>query len=132
MAKYIYPALFTPEDNGSYSVNFPDIDGCFTCGDNLEDALFMANDALSLVLMDLEDRKEEIPEPSNINELKTSGNSFVSLVQCNTTQYRKLLRNKAVKKTLSIPEWLNEAAMAAGINFSQVLQDALKEKIGIV
>ena len=132
MAKYIYPALFTPEDNGSYSVNFPDIDGCFTCGDNLEDALFMANDALSLVLMDLEDRKENIPEPSNINALKTSDNSFVSLVQCNTTQYRKLLRNKAVKKTLSIPEWLNEAAIAAGINFSQVLQDALKEKIGIV
>ena len=130
MAKYIYPAIFTPEEGG-YSVDFPDIEGCFTCGDTLEEALDMAKDALSLMLTQLEDEKRFIPTPSNINELSMNEGEFASLISADTVVYRRLLNNMAVKKTLSIPGWLNQAAIAAGINFSQILQDALKEKIGL-
>lgn len=130
MAKYIYPALFTPEKEGGYSVEFPDIDGCYTCGDDLDQSLYMAADALALMLTEYEDEKKTIPAASDIRKVTTNGNQFVSLVSCDTDQYRRLLNNKAVKKTLSIPEWLNAKAIAAGINFSQTLQDALIEKLG--
>ena len=127
--KYIYPAIFTEENEGGYSVNFPDIDGCFTCGDDLNDALFMANDVLSLMLVDFEDNKVTIPTPSRALDISLKDNEFVSLVQCDTIQYRKLLNNKAVKKTLTIPAWLNESATKMGLNFSQVLQEALMQKL---
>ena len=129
MAKYIYPAIFTPEKEGGYSIVFPDIDGCYTCGDNLEDGLSMANDALALMLVQLEDDKEDIPAPTPINKLKLKKNEFSTLISADTIKYRHTLNNAAVKKTLSIPAWLNDAAISAGINFSQVLQDALKTQL---
>lgn len=129
MAKYVYPAVFTKEDTG-YSVNFPDLEGTYTCGDDLEDSIEMAEDALALSLTNYEDMKKEIPVASSVDQIKTASGEFVSLIRCDTTRYRKLLNNKSVKKTLNIPEWLNEAALAAGVNFSQVLQDALKEQLG--
>ena len=131
MATYIYPAIFTEENHGSYSVRFPDVDGALTCGDNLQDALFMASDALSLMMVGTEDEHQPIPAPSDIKSIRTNPNEFCTLISCDTDRYRRLLRNKAVRKTLSVPEWLNEAALAAGLNFSQVLQEALKEKLGI-
>jgi len=129
--KYIFPAVFTPDDSG-YSVEFPDIPGCFTCGDSLEDSLSMAKDALSLILVEFEDKKKNIPEPSPIKSLTLEGNSFASLISADTTVYRQTLSNAAVKKTLSIPQWLNQAAIASGLNFSQVLQDALKQKLNMI
>ena len=129
MAKYIYPAIFTPEKEGGYSIVFPDIDGCYTCGDNLDDGLSMANDALALMLVQLEDDKEDIPAPTPINKLKLKKNEFSTLISADTIKYRHTLNNAAVKKTLSIPAWLNDAAISAGINFSQVLQDALKTQL---
>ena len=131
MAKYIYPAIFTEEDHGAYSVRFPDVDGALTCGDNLQDALFMASDALSLMMVGTEDEHQPIPAPSDIKSIHTNPNEFCTLISCDTDRYRRLLRNKAVRKTLSVPEWLNDAALAEGLNFSQVLQEALKEKLGI-
>ena len=127
--KYIFPAVFTEEDG--YSVDFPDLDGCFTCGSTLEEALAMANDALSLMLVHYEDEHREIPSPSSIKDISVSDNEFVTLIQCDTIQYRRLLNNSAVKKTLTIPAWLNESAMALGLNFSQVLQEALIQKVNI-
>ncbi|MCP1109333.1 type II toxin-antitoxin system HicB family antitoxin [Ohessyouella blattaphilus] len=129
MAKYAYPAIFTPEEDGSYSINFPDLKGCYTCGDSLEDGLEMAEDVLALVLYGYETRGEDIPTPSKIKSLKLNNDEFANYVFCDTLEYRKMYNNKAVKKTLSIPEWLNESAMAIGVNFSQVLQEALIEKI---
>ena len=129
--KYIYPAVFSPEDPG-YSVEFPDLPGCCTCGDSLEESLSMAKDALSLFLVELEDEKQDIPEPSPIQSLSLEENSFASLINVDTTIYRQTLSNVAVKKTLSIPQWLNQAAIANGINFSQVLQDALKQKLNML
>lgn len=129
MAKYAYPAIFTPEEDGSYSINFPDLEGCYTCGDSIEDGIEMAEDALALVLYGYEKDARAIPVPSTPSSLTLSGNEFVNYIACDTMEYRKMYNNKAVKKTLTIPEWLNESASALGLNFSQVLQEALMQKI---
>lgn len=131
MAKYVYPAVFTPEEKGMYSVNFPDIEGCYTCGDDLSDAIYMAEDVLAFVLYDYERDKKDIPTPSSPDSIALSAGEFVNYIACDTLVYQKRHNNKAVKKTLSIPEWLNEAATIAGVNFSQVLQDALKAQLGL-
>ena len=133
MAKYAYPAVFTPEENGSYSVNFPDVPSCYTDGNNLADALEMANDVLCLRLYDIEENKETIPLPTPIRDIKAdeSKGEFVSMVACDTVEYRKFYDNKAVKKTLTIPNWLNTMAERSNVNFSQVLQEALTEKLGL-
>lgn len=129
MAKYAYPAIFTPEKEGGFSINFPDLNGCYTCGDDMVDSLVMAKDVLALTLYGYEKDGKEIPVPSKSTHLPLSEGEFISYVACDTLEYRKLYNSKAVKKTLTIPEWLNEAAMAMDINFSQVLQEALLSKI---
>lgn len=129
MAKYAYPAIFTPEDDGSFSINFPDLEGCYTCGDSLEDGIEMAEDALALVLYGYEKDGRKIPAPSATSEITLSDNDFINYIACDTMAYRKMYNNKAVKKTLTIPEWLNESASAMGLNFSQVLQEALMQKM---
>jgi predicted RNase H-like HicB family nuclease len=129
MARYAYPAVFTREDNGQFSVNFPDLDGCYTCGDDIKDALMMAEDVLAFTLYDYERDGREIPEPSDWAAITVEENEFINFVACDTMEYRKRHNNRAVKKTLTIPEWLNEAASAMGLNFSQVLQEALMKKI---
>lgn len=133
MAKYAYPAIFTPEENGQFSVNFPDVPSCYTDGSGLTDALEMANDVLCLRLYDIEESGEDIPEPTPIKDIKVNDDKgeFVSLVACDTIEYRKFCDNKAVKKTLTIPNWLNTIAERSNINFSQVLQEALSEKLGL-
>lgn len=129
MAKYAYPAIFTPEEDGSFSITFPDLEGCYTCGDSLEDGIEMAEDVLALVLYGYEKDGKPIPAPSAPASLSLSGNDFINYIACDTMEYRKMYNNKAVKKTLTIPEWLNEAASAMGLNFSQVLQEALLQKV---
>ena len=131
MAKYAFPCVMTPEADGGYSVNFPDVPQCYTCGDDLPRALEMAQDVLCLRLYDMEEAGEVIPVPSEPRNVKTEGNEFVSVVGCDTLTYRKLHSNRAVKKTLTIPEWLNTAAEKRGVNFSAVLQDALKSRLNL-
>ena len=131
MAKYAYPAIFTPEEDGSYSINFPDLEGCYTCGDSLEDGIEMAEDALALILYGYEKDNRTIPAPSVLGSFSLSEEEFVNFIACDTMKYRKMYNNKAIKKTLTIPEWLNEAASAMGLNFSQVLQEALLAKIQV-
>ena len=131
MSKYVYPAVLTPEEGGAYSVCFPDIEGCYTCGDDLADALLMAEDALALMLYEYESKHQVIPKPTDEINLTVHDGDIVSLVACDTLKYRKRYNKKAVKKTLTIPEWLNEAASDAGINFSQALQEALVDKLSM-
>ena len=131
MAKYVFPAVFTKEREGGYSIYFPDVEGCITQGEDLQDGLDMANDALCLMLYHLEEKHESIPTPTDPLEIKIDENSFVSLVHCDTLEYRKFYDNKAVKKTLTIPAWLNSMAEKAEINFSQVLQNALKDQLQV-
>ena len=131
MAKYVYPAVFTKEDDDGYSIHFPDIDGCFTQGENIAEGLFMANDSLCLMLYHLEENGELIPTPTDPKSIKVEDDSFVSLVDCDTLEYRKFYDNKAVKKTLTIPSWLNTMAEHEDVNFSQVLQNALKAHLQV-
>lgn len=126
--KYVYPAVFTPEKNGQFSINFPDLENCYTCGDDLVDALYMAEDVLAMTLVSYENNSTPIPTPSK--KLSLEDGEFQNFIACDTDSYRKQNMNRAIKKTLTIPEWLNEKALAQGINFSQVLQEALLEKIG--
>ena len=129
---YVYPAVFTPEKKGMFSIRFPDIENCATCGDDLEDGMVMAEDALALMIYsDYEEQGKNIPKASSIEDIKLKNGEFVTYIVCDTTRYRRKFSSKAVKKTLSIPEWLNDAAIKEHINFSQVLQDALKEKLNV-
>lgn len=129
---YVYPAIFTPEPEGGYYIHFPDIDNCFTCGDTIEDGMMMAADALALMIYtNYEETDSPAPESTPILNLKLEANEFATYVSCNTTECGKKFGTKAVKKTLTIPEWLNDAAVKERINFSQVLQDALKEKLNV-
>lgn len=130
MAKYAYPAIFTREEEG-YSVRFPDIEGCYTCGATIPEAIEMAEDALCLMLYDREEDGELIPPPSDLKAVQGDADALVSLVRCDTTEYRKYFDDRAVKKTLTIPNWLNTLAERSGVNFSAVLQDALKTQLGV-
>jgi Uncharacterized conserved protein len=124
--KYVYPVIFE-KDEDKIGVKVPDVKGCYTFGDDLPDAMEMAADALSQFLASMEDHKEAIPVPSELDKINTTG--IVTLILADTDEWRKQFDNKAVKKTLSIPSWLNKKAESAGVNFSQILQDALKDAI---
>ena len=131
MAKYVYPAVFQKE-NDCYLVNFPDIKNCYTDGESIADAMEMASDVLGLMLYGLEEKGESIPTPSDIKTISPDNdNSFVSLISCDTLEYRKMNDKKAIKKTLTLPAWLNTMAEKNNINFSAVLQAALIEKLGL-
>lgn len=127
--RYVFPAVFEPSDEGGFTVSVPDIEGCFTEGDTLVEAMFMAQDALAMMLVYHEDNNKAIPDPTPLNEVKASDGSIVSLVLADTDQWRRTFDNRAVKKTLSIPSWLNTKATRAGMNFSQVLQEALISRL---
>ena len=127
MKEYVFAALLTPEDNG-YNVVFPDLPHCYTCADDLAGALTMAEDLLAMCLIQMENDHIPIPTPSDPKTLR-SDDAIVTLVKADTLSYRKRISRQAVKKTLSIPQWMNEAAEKQGINFSQTLQEALLEKL---
>ena len=129
--KYVYTAIFTPEAEGGYSVAFPDVDGCYTQGEDLAEAVFMAEDALALTLYSLEEDGKDTPTPTPLNEIKASETDVITLVKADTMEYRKMYNSKAVKKTLTIPGWLNEQAERSNVNFSKLLQDALMSELHI-
>ena len=130
MSKLFFPAVFHPEDVG-FSVSVPDLDGCFTQGDTLDEAYSMAFDAIGLCVSDLLDSKKKLPQPSNPKSLKYDESDFVALVEFDMDAYNRKHNSKAVKKTLTIPSWLNERAEEKHINFSSVLQKALMEQLNL-
>lgn len=130
MAKYVYPAIFTAESKG-YSVRFPDFESCYTSAETLEEGMEMAKDVLCLTLYGLEEDGGMIPKASGVKEVPTEGTEFVTLVSCDTIEYRKFYDNRAIKKTLTIPAWLNTMAERQGVNFSMTLQAALKRELNI-
>lgn len=131
MGKYVYPAVFTVEEKGAYSINFPDLESCYTCGDDLADGIVMAEDVLALTLYNYEKEGKAIPVPSDPATIRLEANEFVNYIAANTLYYQKKFNNKSVKKTLTIPEWLNELAAAENVNFSQTLQEALISKLRV-
>jgi len=133
MSKVYYPAVFhqaEPDETG-YWIEFPDLPGCFSQGDTLDLSMEYAKEALGLYLDQSDDLYErKIAQPSNLQEvMKQYPDEIVLLVEYDDIKYARLYKNKAVKKTLSIPQWLNEEATDKGLNFSQVLQEALIAKL---
>ena len=120
--KIAYPAIFHKE-NGSYWVEFPDLEGCSTFGDQLDETLFNAKEALEVHTVTLVENGEKLNAPTNISDIKTDDNSFVTLIYGDINNY--LSYNKAVKKTLTIPDWVNKIGIEHNINFSQTLTDAI-------
>lgn len=136
----VYPACFYHDEDG-YSVVFPDLNWLSTCGETMEEAMNMAVDCLAGHLYMSEKEGEAVPAPSALNAIdplvvakeldfdEPIGEAFVNMVSVDVAAYAKTHFEKSVKKTLSIPAWLNQAALEKGINFSQVLQEALISKV---
>jgi len=131
--KYVYPAIFSAEE-GKVLVSVPDLPGLHTFGDSMADALFMAQDAIEMWLWDAENNGEAIPQASNqkkIVKLCKLPEQVVSMVAADTDEYRRQNDTRSIKKTLSIPAWLNNQAEKANAPFSQILQQGLKEYLNI-
>ena len=129
MDKVFYPAIFHEAEEGGFWITFPDFPECLSEGDDMSQAYHMAVEALGLAITSREQEKEEIPEPSDFRQLSVSEKEKIVIVEFDMLADSKRTKSKAVKKTLSIPEWLNEAACNAGLNFSQILQEALIVKL---
>lgn len=123
--EYIYPAIFEQNSDNSYTISFPDLKGCISEGKSLANALEMAQDALTQWIEYLIEEKAEFPAPSNIKAIKTKSNQFVSLVRAD------IRNNRAVRRTVSIPMWLDSKATEAGVSLSKILQEALKERLKV-
>lgn len=127
--KNSYPVILTPDEPG-YLVYIPDFD-INTEGNTLTEAIEMARDAIGIVGIDMEDDKKSLPVPSEIKEVKANKSDIVTLVDVDFTAYRKKIENRSVKKNCTLPSWLNDEAEKANINFSALLQQALKNELGL-
>ena len=129
MGKLFYPAIFHKAEEGGFWISFPDFPDCFSQGEDMTQAYEMAVDALGLCISDIEDTKGTLPIPTVPTDITVDVDSVLLVVEFDKEAYNRKHNSRAVKKTLSIPEWLNEEALALGINFSQVLQEALIAKV---
>lgn len=132
MSTVYYPAVFhVAEDIGGYWVEFPDLPGCFSQGKTIESAIEYSKEALGIYLDQQDDVYERIiNQPSDLlSVIQQYPEEIVLLIEFDSIMFAKKYKNKAIKKTLTIPEWLNEEAVKANINFSQVLQEALIMKL---
>lgn len=130
--RYLFPAVFTYDDDG-ITVEFPDLPGCVTCGASDAEALAMAKEALGLHLYGMEVDGQPVPAPSSPVTLRKSlaDNQVIVMVEVWMPPLRAQVADRSVKKTLTIPKWLNDLAERHGVNFSQVLQKALREHLGL-
>ena len=121
--EYVYPAIFHSNDNGSYTITYPDLPGCISEGKSLGNAMSMAQSALTQWIEYLSDKMMEIPLASSMLEVKTEANEFVNFVRADIKDGR------AVKRTVSIPKWMDDKAIESGLSLSRILQDALSERL---
>ena len=129
--KYLYPAIFTYEDGYEIAVTFPDLPGCATSGADDAEALEMAKDALGGHLWCLEIDGDEIPPPTHLCDIKLGKNEQAALIDVYMPAVRLSQQNRSVNRTVTLPAWLNAAALEKGINFSQALQSTLMNELGI-
>lgn len=134
--KNVYPVFFTKADD-IILIEVPDL-GILTEGKNMSDAIKMARDAIQLHCVSLEDAKQEIPEPSDINALDSTKGTFssegktnISWVDIDTVEYRRKIDTRTVRRNVALPSWLNYEAEHAGINVSRVLQEALMQVLNV-
>ena len=128
--KYIFPAIFDHANDG-ISIFFPDLPGCLPCANSMEEALENAKEALALHLYGMEQDNEEIPEPSALKSVHVESNQALVLIEVYMPMFRDAIANTYIRKNVTIPLWLERAASEKNINFSQVLQLALRELLGI-
>lgn len=128
--RYFYPAVFTYEPDQEIAVVFPDLDVA-TSGVDDTDALLSARELLGIVMFGLEEDGEPIPAPTPLAQIKTAANEKAVLIDVYMPSVRLAQVNKSVNRTVTLPAWLNAAALEHNINFSQVLQDALKRQLHI-
>lgn len=125
--RYFYPAIFIYEPEKEIAVDFPDLK-CATSGINDDDAFLSARELLGCVLNGLEEDGEEIPAPTPLSQIKTKENERAVLIDVYMPSVRMANENRSVNRTVTLPAWLNAAALERNINFSQVLQEALKSQ----
>ena len=128
--KQIYPVVLTLISSGWYAVHIPDLD-LDTQGRTIADAIDMARDAISLWVCSEQDQGRLVSDPSLIHSIINKPGDIVTLVDVDISAYRRMYENRTVRKNLTLPCWLNDMSVKAGINFSQALQDALKERLGV-
>jgi len=132
MAKYVYPAIFEPdEEAGGYCVYFPDLENVVTQGEDITEAMEMAQDALCLMLYEMEKRGVNIPRASKPSDVTAKPGNIVNLVACDTRFYKNYFEGKSVKVNVTLPLWLKEEGEKRHVNFSQLLQNGVKEYLQI-
>ena len=125
MAEYVYPAVFHPNEDGSFTITYPNLPGCISEGKSLGNAMYMAQSALTQWIEYLTDKKLEIPLASGLGSFEIAPGEFVNLVRADIKDGR------AVKRTVSIPKWMDDKVTESGLSLSRVLQDALKERLNV-
>ena len=128
--RYVYPAVFTYEPGQEIAVVFPDLDVA-TSGETDEEALYSARELLGMVIAGLEEDGEALPAPSALQSVHTEENERAVLVDVYMPTVRMAHRNRSVNRTVTLPAWLNAAAVERNVNFSQVLQEALRSQLGM-
>ena len=123
---YSYIAVISFDDDG-ISIDFPDLEGCFTCAENEGEIFGMAKEVLGLHLWSMEKDNEPIPKPSALRDINLESNETTMIIDVFMPPVRDKINNKVVKKTLTIPQWLNAEAERQGVNFSMILQNGLKQ-----
>ena len=123
MTEYVYPAIFHSNNDGSFTVTYPDLPGCITEGKNMANAMHMAQSALSQWIEYLTDNKMEIPAATAMASIETASDEFTNLI-CAVVKDQR-----AIRRTVSIPKWMDDMASDAGLSLSRILQDALTERL---
>lgn len=127
---YSYPAFFY-FDNDGISIEFPDLPGCLPCAHSQEEAFRNAKEAMGLHLYGMEQDGDPIPTATPIDQLTPEDGAVLAMVEVFMPSFRERMKNKSVNRTVTLPAWLNAVALEHNINFSQVLQDAIKTQIGL-
>lgn len=125
MAEYVYPAIFHSNEDGSFTITYPDLPGCISEGKSLGNAMYMAQSALTQWIEYLTDKKQPLPSASGLDNIETTQGEFVNLIRADVRD------NRAVKRTVSIPKWMDDKVIESGLSLSRVLQDALKERLHV-
>jgi predicted RNase H-like HicB family nuclease len=121
--EFVYPAIFHKNNDESYTITYPDLPGCISEGKSLANAMYMAESALTQWVNYLTDKKQEIPKAAAVKNIKTGKGEFVNLIRA------EIKDGRAVKRTVSIPKWMDDQVAKSGLSLSRVLQDALKERL---
>lgn len=125
-----YPCIVRYEDS-TYYADFPDFDACFTDADSLGELFVNTKEVLNGVIFTMLDNGLALPKTSDSKNINLKKGEFVLLVEAPIASIEERLNKKSIKKTLSIPKWLNDVGMKENVNFSQILQDALKRELNL-